>query len=113
MPPRSARTTKIFKIVGSRRLGLSTCEFDVVVESGSLAVGDFFPIEERGSLWEYIVVSVERRTDFITLGCVAWIPMDGAFVGALVNTRAMTSADKKTWARALPENFFEQTKPAG
>jgi hypothetical protein len=113
MPPRPARTTKNFEIIGSRRLGLSTCEFDVVAESSRLVVGDFFPIKERGSLREYVVVSVEPQAAFVTLGCVAWIPADGAFVGTVVSTRPMTAVDKRRWAKALPEHFFEQTKPAG
>jgi hypothetical protein len=113
MPSRPERATKRFEIVGSRRLGLSTCEFDVVQESGRLVVGDFFPIKERGSLWEYVVVSVEQRTGFATLGCVAWIPADGAFIGTVVSTRAMTATDRKRWAKALPETFFEQAKSAG
>ena len=112
MPSRSARMTKTFKIIDSRRCGLSTCEFDIIAESGTPVVGDFFPIKERGSLWEYIVVSVEQRTDFLTLECVAWIPTDGAFVGTQVSTRAMTTADRKRWAKALPDGFFEQEKSA-
>ena len=109
----AARTVTIFKILDSRRLGLSTCEFDVVAEDGRPTVGDLFPIKEQGSLWEYIIVSVEERINFLTLGCVAWIPVDGAFVGTVASTRAMTAVDKERWAKALPKNFFEQTKSAG
>jgi len=94
-----------FRIVGSRRLGPANCEFDVIVESGSVAVGELFPIEERGSLWEYIILSVEQRSDVVTLGCVTWIPTSGAFVGLTASTRAMKAVDKKHYAKVLPDNL--------
>ncbi|MBR0643868.1 hypothetical protein [Plastoroseomonas hellenica] len=95
----------IFEIVGSRRVGLESCEFDVVLQSGDVFAGEIFLIKEKGSLWEYIIISVERRVGCITLGCVTWLPASGAFVGLRGSTRAMNATDRKRYAKALPEHL--------
>ncbi|MBR0664013.1 hypothetical protein GXW71_06550 [Roseomonas hellenica] len=95
----------IFEIIGSRRLGLCSYEFNVVLQSGDVFAAEIFPVEENGSLWEYIIISIEPGTDFITLGCVTWLPASGAFVGLRGSTRVMNATDRKRYAKALPEHL--------
>lgn len=112
MASRPMRDLTKFEIIGSRRLGLESCEFDVVVDSGDPVVGELFPIQERGSLWEFIIVGIDRGSDLVTLRCVTWLPGDGAFVGLKATTRAMTAVDKKRYAKALPANLLAAKKSA-
>jgi len=91
-----------FTIVASRRLGLETCEFDVSSVVGELAVGELFPIVERGSLCEFIILSAQPQQGFTTLGCVTWLTQCGAFVGYTVTTRKLSAVDKKRYAKVLP-----------
>jgi hypothetical protein len=90
-----------FKIVGSRRCGLEDCEFDVVVESGALVKGELFPIEERGSLWEFLIFSIAEQPDFTTLCCKPWLARSGDFVGMQATTRPLKAVDRKRYARLL------------
>jgi hypothetical protein len=99
-----------FEITDSRRLGLERCEFDVRIIEGEVCVGELFPIEDRGTLWEYIVLAVQRNETTHTLDCVTWIPSSGAFVGLTVSTRAMNSVDRKRYAKVLPESLGKAKK---
>lgn len=91
-----------FEIIGSRRLGLDKCEFDVALVSGSIVVGELFAINENGSLWEYVILGTRPAGATATLDCATWLPEDGAFVGTVTHTRAMNAADRQRWAKMLP-----------
>lgn len=90
-----------FTIIGSRRLGLEECEFDVSLEEGPVISGELFPIEEHGSLWEFIIVTAQHNKEHVTLGCKPWLPSDGAFVGLSVTTRKLTAVDRKRYRTLL------------
>ncbi|HEY8575319.1 MAG TPA: hypothetical protein VIL88_03155 [Devosia sp.] len=90
-----------FKIIESRRLGLEECEFDVSPEAGQVISGEMFPIQERGSLWEYVVVTAQHRGEHVTLLCRPWLPGDQAFVGLSVTTRKLTAVDRKRYRKLL------------
>jgi hypothetical protein len=68
-----------FEIIGSRRLGLDGCEFDVVLTSGKVALHELFQVEQRGSLWEWVearrpvtaiarVVQPDHRLGHLSIG---------------------------------------------
>jgi hypothetical protein len=94
----------VFTITGSRRLGLEDCEFDVVVESGALVVRELFPIEERGSLCEFVILSIKARGDSVTLYCKPWLPESGAFVGMRAETRRLKAVDRKRYRSVLGDD---------
>jgi hypothetical protein len=102
-----------FEIVDSRRLGTETCEFDVAPRSGEIVVGELFSVEERGSLWEYIILSITEKADFLTLGCVTWLPEDGALVGSVVTTRALNAVARKRYAKVLPAGLGDLRTSGG
>jgi hypothetical protein len=90
-----------FEIRGSRRLGLDRCEFDVVLTSGQIAAHELFQVEERGSLWEWVVLKVEDNAGITTLHCMNWVPASGAFVGEKCISRPMKAVERKRYAKYL------------
>lgn len=91
------------EIVGSARRGLASCDFDVRIRSGGVAPREIFNIEDRGSAWEFIIVSAAELTSDITrLCCISWIPNDGAFAGKVATTRKMSVAERKRWGKLMP-----------
>jgi len=98
-----------FEIIASRRLSTENCEFDVASISGTIAVGDLFPIEEHGSLWEYIIFSAQEHASFTTLSCVTWLPENGAFVGYNASTRRLKAKDKKRYSKLLAGSLTSQS----
>lgn len=87
-----------FKIIDSRRCGLEDCEFDVVLLTGEIVANELFPIMEKGTLWEFIIQSIEQRAGAYTLYCKPWLLKNGAHVGFSVKTRVMNSVDRKRYA---------------
>jgi hypothetical protein len=67
IPMAKVMPTAHFEIRGSRRLGVDRCEFDVVLTSGQIGVHEVFQIEERGTVWEWVVLGVEEREGVTTL----------------------------------------------
>ena len=63
---------------------------------------DCFRFTERGTLWEYVVLTVVPCSGGITLHCLTWIPEDGAFVGISATSRPMTAAQRKMYRKVLP-----------
>jgi hypothetical protein len=92
----------IFRIEGSRRLGLDRCEFDVGEVRGEIRPLEYFAFMERGTAWEYVILDVKGRAGGATLLGLSWIPEDGAFVGFEVTSRPMKSVQRKRWAKMLP-----------
>ena len=90
-----------FEITGSRRLGLDRCEFDVVLTSGKVGVHELFQVEERGTLWEWVVLGTEEREGLTTLHCMNWVPVSGAFVGETCSSRPMKAVERKRYAKYL------------
>lgn len=90
-----------FQIAGSRRLGLDRCEFDVKLASGRVGVHDLFQVEERGSLWEWVVLRVMENDGVTTLHCMNWVPESGAFIGEECWSRPMKAAERKRYAKYL------------
>ncbi len=90
-----------FEICDSRRLGLDRCEFDVVVVSGTVGVHEMFQVEERGSLWEWVILGVAEKEGLATLRCMNWVPTNGAFVGQKCFSRPMKAAERKRYTKYL------------
>lgn len=90
-----------FEITGSRRSGLDRCEFDVMLTSGVVGVHDLFQLEERGSLWQWVVLRIEEKGRVTTLHCMNWVPENGAFVGEKCFTRPMKAVERKRYAKHL------------
>jgi len=95
-----------FRIVASRKLGLENCEFDVTVREGEVLRGETFEIQERGTLWQFVVTGVTlTSSEVVTLKCVTWLVADGAFVGECCNSRAMRKSDRRMFAKVLPSDL--------
>lgn len=90
-----------FKISDSRRLGLDRCEFDVVVASGKVGMHELFQVEERGSLWEWVILGIKEKDGTTSLHCMNWVPVSGAFVGQECFSRSMKAAERKRYAKYL------------
>jgi hypothetical protein len=90
-----------FEIRASRRLGLDRCEFDVLLQSGSIGIHEVFQVEERGTLWEWVVLAIEEKRGFLTLRCMNWVPESGAFIGECTSSRAMKAPERKRYAKYL------------
>jgi len=90
-----------FEISQSRRLGLDRCEFDVVLKSGNIGVHELFQVEERGSLWEWVILRVEVKEGITTLHCMNWVPESGAFVGEKCFCRPMKAVERKRYSKYL------------
>lgn len=91
------------EIIGSRRIDTTACEFDVALDSGEPVVAELFSIEERGTLWEWVIRSIKERNNIVTLTCANWISESGAFVGRKVNSRPMKAVERKRYAKLLCE----------
>ena len=90
------------EILCSRRLGLDRCEFDVELSDGSLRELDLFQITERGTLWEWVILSISRIEDSrFTIHCMNWVGRDGVFVGEHTYSRAMKAVERKRYSKHL------------
>lgn len=90
-----------FEISDSKRLGLDRCEFEIVVASGKVGVHELFQVDERGSLWEWVILKIEEKEGITTLHCMNWVPTNGAFVGQKCFSRPMKAAERKRYAKYL------------
>lgn len=98
-------TVAIFEIIDTRRLGLEQSEFDVKLVEGEIHPKQIFRFEERGTVWEYVILEVRRDGETATLLCAGWVPATGAFVGFQPQTKTLNKPERKRWARALPPDF--------
>jgi len=94
-------STAHFEITASRRLGLDRCEFDVKITKGSILEGELFQITERGTVWEWVVLAIDRSKAGTKITCMNWVPENGAFVGERTFTRAMEAVERKRYAKHL------------
>jgi hypothetical protein len=49
-----------FTVLASRRMGLDCSEFDVQLCEGNLEPFDLFNFEERGTVWEYVILAIKK-----------------------------------------------------
>ncbi len=74
------------RIIESRRTGVHTSDFVVLVLDGAIGPGDFFACSDPIGPFEYRVVSTEPHPLGMLLRCFNWILNDGQFVGEVVST---------------------------
>ena len=90
-----------FEIKATRRLGIDRCEFDVLLSSGEIGIHEVFQVTERGTLWEWVVLKIEKKKDFVTLVCMNWVPTSGDFVGEQTFSRVMKAPEKKRYEKYI------------
>jgi hypothetical protein len=90
-----------FEIKESRRHGLERCEFDVLLISGEIQVHEVFQVEERGTLWEWVILKTSNKQSLTNLFCMNWLPSDGTFVGLKVHSRPMKAPERKRYSKHL------------